>query len=600
MVDIIAKFNYNNKCYAFGNNNNEIEFYLKDRKNFISDLSEKEISICMQILDSITIDKETSVYLYNKRIGNNIYQIFYDIKTRLHWWNLLYGNKDSKEDNIKLNFLYNNMPDVYYLDAQEDDTEKRNKKDYNYIKLMRVIGTVLISITAISTISFTSFKLKQRYIEYLVKREIYQEIIEQLQDEKIKNIDDLQRILQIDLNNNEDYGSEDRLKRREAESERLRNLLGQQEYNWHSIENAIDSNYNLTQSEKDFFKKLKFVFDEDHQYMNLDMVINNFKTLQITYSNESSDFDWLFTESVGGGYCAELNHIYIKDANSFEDVDLRVFIHEWLHMIQISSTGYSEELAVTIAQREILQRLIDTGEVEIRSEYYDDNGALTNLGLGYPKDHKLLYLTFKLISPKARKQYLYQTDESIIAEELMRIDTSNNNEEKQNRVYKVVDYLNQLKGHDSSKEQQPDELCFKELEYYYNCKYENPIEYDLDAVLAFYDNYDIKFVFEEDEEELVFIPNVNRSYLNKYLDNLSEEDITQAIKKAVFDDNESVEGITITARPANIFFDLDKTATCYWMNDDKTVSKNIDTSVSENYEKEIENRRAENEKWKNR
>lgn len=597
MVDIIAKFNYNNKCYAFGNNNNEIEFYLKDENNFTSSLSEKEINICMQILDSITIDKKTSVYLYNKRIGQNIYQIYYDIKTRLHWWNLIYGNKDSQEDNIELNFLYNNMPDIYYLDIQENNSENSRNNNNKFVKLIRMIGPVLVTVLVCAPLSFGALKLKQRYIEYIVKREINKEIIEEFQDEKVQSVDDLQKILGVNLDDKESFGQNGYDEKTEETAELLRKeISSNQEYNWHSIEEAIYSNTNLTESEKNFLKKLKFVFDENHQYMNLDMVINNLKTLKITYSKEEGAFNWFLYESAGGGYLRELNHIYIKDANNFEEADLRIFIHELLHPIQIPSNGYWKELAVTLEQREILQRLIDDNIIEIKDEYYDSNGALTNLSVGYETDHKLLYLTLLLISPEARNQCLFQGDERTLAEELMKIDVSNNYGEKQYRAYRLVDYLDRLKeGYDESSKQQRDKLCFDELQYYYECKYGKPIEQNLDAVLAFYDDYD--FTIKVEDKEYTFGENKNRQKLGEYTDDLSEYEISDAIIEAVLyektNDNEETENIAITAKPSNLFFDPHEPSIVYWKVDGETHSKIIDTTIQEKYAEKIADKIAE-------
>ena len=95
--------------------------------------------------------------------------------------------------------------------------------------------------------------------------------------------------------------------------------------------------------------------------MNIRLVTERLNSLKITYDYEEKEKKiGILSDSVGGAYLPELNHMYIEGVRDFSETDLRVFIHELGHVLQISSSGDTSEYINVIFQREVLRRLIES------------------------------------------------------------------------------------------------------------------------------------------------------------------------------------------------------------------------------------------------
>ena len=228
-IEIICKYKYLNTEFLISLINKEELLFSKIEDGKINNrLSIKELYVATQVLDSISINKDCSVFIRTIKVGKNIYKLYFDKKTRLYWW---FGENGqfSKEDNIYLNKKYNDMHKVIYLD-------KSNDNDQNIGNIVRriIISYVLVPIVAASssvTISHLAFQKVQEY-------KISKEIIEYLDDPEIKTYKDLKEFLK-------DENRED-LKEEEYREEIEKN----NEYSWEKIKNAIESNENLTRRRK--------------------------------------------------------------------------------------------------------------------------------------------------------------------------------------------------------------------------------------------------------------------------------------------------------------------------------------------------------------
>lgn len=67
----------------------------------------------------------------------------------------------------------------------------------------------------------------------------------------------------------------------EIDSKNDTNQDERKEYNFEDIKKAIKNNPKLTEEEKKFLYKLEFVFDEDNQYRDLDMISFNISEVNI-------------------------------------------------------------------------------------------------------------------------------------------------------------------------------------------------------------------------------------------------------------------------------------------------------------------------------
>lgn len=350
---ILAKFDYDGKTYLITLTNKKIVFYRYNNKIFSKELSNAEIDMCINILDSITVRKETSIYLRNKKIGENIYQIFYDTTTRLHWWICINSKEVIEEDNKVLMNLYNYSSDIYYFSSEKEEKQKRT-----FIKKM--INGIPFRIAIYFTIGLISSKIGI----YIANLHEQHNMIEYLDDEQLSNWKDYKRFKECD---NDTYFNK-------VAKEQRKEIDRELDYDWNMIEQAIEENPYLNQEEKDFVKKLKFITEKDHSHMNILLVIEKLKTIRFTYFENEIPF----ANNARGAYIEYLNHIYFANSQSIKDVDERDNLHELMHMLAIGSSGYSNEYITELATKEYLLKLIEIGEIQPKAEWFDSNGRIIN------------------------------------------------------------------------------------------------------------------------------------------------------------------------------------------------------------------------------
>ena len=85
-----------------------------------------------------------------------------------------------------------------------------------------------------------------------------------------------------------------------------------QEYSYEKIEKCIKDNPNLTINEKELIYMIDFVFDEYHEYMDMESVKYKLSTLAINYQNE------IGISNVSSYYNRKLNKI-IYGFNNFDE-----------------------------------------------------------------------------------------------------------------------------------------------------------------------------------------------------------------------------------------------------------------------------------------
>lgn len=418
--------------------NNSFAFYASKDGKIEKNLSLRQWNSIIYILSKIQVHKESSIFLRKRIINNRIYYIFYDKISRLHWWWPENEFFDSIDDNVFLNFRYNNYEDIcYLLDAKSKNSANK------FINIKTRIGAVLLAISLLASSNTLTFNLARK-----------------------SAIEQMKKSYQITSIQTDNLDSEDGTFD-SAETE---------EYNFSDIEKAINDNENLTDSEKDFIKKLKFVFDEDHQYMDYTEVKERMKTLKIIYRKREDG-----EETILGRYNRKKNIISILDGKNFEEADKRVIIHELGHAFTPSSNGYIYELVNSNASREIFRRLIESGKIEKNKQYIDSNGAMTCYNSGYSKHAGIFYYLLKILPLEARKQYRYKLDPNIITNELEKIDREKNKHKREKKAQNLIDDLNELKDNNTRKLRVS---IYKELNYYYKEKYNMNIEENLANVVA--------------------------------------------------------------------------------------------------------------------
>lgn len=103
-------------------------------------------------------------------------------------------------------------------------------------------------------------------------------------------------------------------------------------FDFNKIIEAVNSNPNIAQEEKNVILFSKEIFEDDYGYSDFDVLLNKLKTLKIEYVPESK-------LGISGEYYSATNEIKFYNASNFEEVRTSVFTHEFSHLIQRSNIG---------------------------------------------------------------------------------------------------------------------------------------------------------------------------------------------------------------------------------------------------------------------
>ena len=234
------------------------------------------------------------------------------------------------------------------------------------------------------------------------------------------------------------------------------------------------------------------------------------------------------------------------------------------------------------------------GEIEVKEEYFDSNGKLTNFGLGYPDKTKKMYLVLKLLEIDGRKEYMYQTDENVLAEGLMRIDNQGSQEEKENRAYRVIELFEDdddfdIEDVDKSIEESKkrEKEFFNLIDYYYQIKYGKNVTEDLNSIVAF-SNF-LTFKFGDIEIEFG---------LGQDLINASGEEIINDSFEDTFSDwKYEYDLLNVTGIPENLMFDISEIPMVYYETADGEVAEyEITEEIAELYRKHFLNELQQEER----
>lgn len=456
----LAKFDYEGKIYILALVEKKLVFYLSKNKSLSKILNYEDLKTCLDILNSISIRKQTSIFLRNKKIGDNVYQIFYDTTTRLHWWKCINYNKNTNNDSKILMFLYNYSPDIYYLSNKIDS--KNGSAIVRKIngKIARIMIVALEFFILIGSIT----RLKQNIVN--------------LDDEQIATLQDY---IEFMVKDKIDDPDEEANKQRIEAEEPF-------EYDWKQLEQAIEENPFLDYDEKMFIKKYRPIYDRDHKYMDIPMNIERLKTIRFTYFEGEIPF-----ENAEACYIPSLNHFYFAYSHGINDIDERIGYHELKHLMAIYSSGISNEYVTELSTKEDIIKLIELGVITPKREWFDSNrGLLTGMNSGYSGTCKLFYLLLYLVDEDTRFKYVYQTDERDLADALIKIDKTSNLDEAKRRAYNLVLYFDthqytHYRGSELDKKMKKDyseKEIGEALNYYFKLKFGYDIVYDLNSYLA--------------------------------------------------------------------------------------------------------------------
>ena len=417
---IITKFSYKNKQYfIILSNENKIAYVVYENKKVITDIDKQDLNILNFVYNSLKIDKDSSIELGTKELYGKKFEFFYDINKKLYYWCEIINNKRKladEEDNQKLNFRYNNMPIVLYNNQESENSENQeNNKKKSFInrlltykdRTLLVLVAAGISLNLISRCSFAKDEYNPR-----------------------------QEGMQSSFGITEQYEL-DLFKKKEK-------------FDYGKIQKAIEDNQNLSNGEKEIINKLKFVFDENYEYMDLDLIIKRLSDLKIEYIEEENE-----NSQVTAAYYINKNVIQIYKATDLENADLTDLVHEILHVFQASNTNrLTLELSNELTTREVLRRLNEEGLIEENYQFLNSINEYSNYGKGYEPCIRAEYLLANILPRDVIKAYQFKPEDAILLAALLNItEESEQKESKQdslNRACDLLDSIDELVTYDES------------------------------------------------------------------------------------------------------------------------------------------------------
>lgn len=512
----IAMFNYNNNNYYITLINDIVYFLKYENNKIIMELSNKELELFIKVYSSIKIDSNNLITLRREYLDGKEFEIYYDYKNKLHCWHRIIDNKRcmaSIEDNCKLNQKYNNISlvfnydDIEIYDWEEEErkeeerkrAEERKKAEEQKIrrqrkrKIRRIVTvggkTLIVTVFAvINLLNLSSKSIAKRYKDKTVDHN-------QAQDMELESA-----------------------REEDGEIKKYKNRV----YDYENIKSAIDGNSNLSDSEKEFILKTKFYIDENYQYMDIDKIIERLGSLKIKYVAEDCE-----NIEVGGTYSTDDNVITIYNAKCFEETNLSVFMHELLHVLQVCDNNrLTVELTNELATRELLRRMDEQGLIENGSIFENGIGKHSNYGTGYDPCMKVEYLLAGLLTQEQIKLYQCLTNENIIVDALMEIDSECDTQEPSTyntmygkiRAVELLDEIDKLRYYD---EDGNAKIAYTEDRYksiynmidsYYKKKYNKSIEESFRVGIENFDNRYIGYMsFSDVECSATFLTLVNQA-----------------------------------------------------------------------------------------
>lgn len=362
--------------------------FVKENK---TDFSQEEKMLLKEIKNALTIKPSSSKFVKVIKLSK-LYNLYYDFSNKTYFW-LSEDNIYNEDDNRILNFNYNHQEEILY----NKDYPNLNDNTF-YKKIINFANKTIIVFLASSIALSMNFPIKNIGQDSITQSYTYEETLvyeTELPEETI--------VYETDANVTEETIQEQK---------QITYI-----YEFKDVEDAIDKNPNLTEEEKNIMKSTKFIFDENHMYMDMGLVLMRLQTLKIEYDH---DFDDLYTQ---GSYNIGKNIIKLR--NKTIKGSLQEFIHEYLHMLQKSSNSVLMELSNQFFTNEVIMRLYE--EKLLEDYYFYDNMALKRINNGddytqYTEYEKLNLLSRNIVFERGYMGYtgLYYVLVDMLPQEVLR------------------------------------------------------------------------------------------------------------------------------------------------------------------------------------
>lgn len=321
------------------------------KKESNTEFTQEEKELLKNVNNLLTIKKESSRFIKKIRLSKT-YDLYYDTKSRNYYW-IPEDNIYDEKDNRILNFQYNHQEEILEFENYPNiEDSKFYKKILNFGKKSLVL--FLASSIALS-MNFPT-KKNDEAIETTPEQTIsYEETILN------ETIPSTENIIIEETIPEESVVEEIVPEEAVPEETQVDEII--YIYDFKDVEEAIDRNPNLTEEEKNIIKSTKFIYDENYMYMDMELVLSRLETLKIIYDY---NFENRYTQ---GTYSITDNVIKLR--NKTIRGALQEFIHEYLHMLQISHNSFLMELSNQFFTNEVIMRLHNDKLIE--DYYFYDN-----------------------------------------------------------------------------------------------------------------------------------------------------------------------------------------------------------------------------------
>lgn len=459
---LIARFKYEKKlfCILLSKERKILFSYLDEKGNVCFDLNEDELKLSEEIFNSLLINIQKSYYIRDEKVNNKTYKIYRDETNKNYFWKSN-TNETGANDNVFLNMKYNNMPNIVYY---EDNFMKEYEK---YIKWQKKDSTMWF--TGSKEFRKEHFSKKRKKISpILVNAGISLVFITQMIFIGYIGYDGAKRIQELENERNASISIIETEKQYTKPSIIETEPIEEKDnYNWETIKQAIESNPNLANSEKEFLKEIKFVFDENHQYMDLDLIITRLETLSIEYIEDFCKDDY----TIRGLYHYDENKIECFKSKSIKDVNLNIFLHEFFHVLQSGSSHFIHELSNEMFRSETIRRLHTEAKLDNFYIPMDTTGAY-KYGNGYDNYMYIYNYLAEILPQEELKKYQFSCNERHLVNALCSESTDLNRDVT--RAWELIDLIDTLHPIYGSVDrifahEYKDEVCEK-IDYFYQLK----------------------------------------------------------------------------------------------------------------------------------
>lgn len=229
---------------------------------------------------------------------------------------------------------------------------------------------------------------------------------------------------------------------------------------------------------------MRFVFDENHQFMDIEMVKERLATIKINYQENEGQ------KNVGGTYNSKNNEMTMYQATSFNDCNISCFVHEFLHSFQQPSNSFLKELSNEFFARETVRKLYDDGYIQEERLSKNVLGKPT-IGGGYDDYMAIYYTLAEIIDSDYLREFQFGCDVNTLIYALSYCD--NGDRVDSSEAYNFIANINDARTFDKETNMylpvrdsyENMKKAYNSLNYYYNIKKGHNIDEDLDVSIYY-------------------------------------------------------------------------------------------------------------------